>query len=517
MKSESLLNWRVTAGAALLLAAAGSASAGGIDPGGLCVAPLVMDFPIPAASRFDSLTPLEKAAFAEAGWVRLGHDPQTIADYIARRDLAWRTGFGSALIAFAGIEPDRMTDFVNDHADVLRKLSLAVQAHQDWYESLTTRLTEKVKGKITVLRHYPRVVFTKAQLTAMRTAFRGPEGLITNGGLLLAYPDRLERNEAVTAQYRALSDHMTSLVGSDDGSWSTVAVWASDYIGRNLAGKDLMFTAEALGSNPRYWLSVGNSQLVSDIGPAFGYFVETFANGANRQLDFESWWTQFSIAYAGRNISYLDGSGDPGLRMKTGFSAYYEAMQLNDQEQATGDPQQRAALDARRLQVLLFANVFVAMQEQWIIQTVLSNGMCMLGLVDPGGIDAGGVDYIVPGADGSGQRVLHTDKDLANTPIRVGLDQSFTLLDGQTVAMGSYMQTTLNSLPGSSPGEDEYDPQNSGTRHWEEYGQRMGFIFQLFSDYQAYSPLFEDPRAVFGTRALQLNNYPTLAIYQKQR
>jgi hypothetical protein len=141
----------------------------------------------------------------------------------------------------------------------------------------------------------------------------------------------------------------------------------------------------------------------------------------------------------------------------------------------------------------------------------------MLGMVDPGGVDAGGVDYIVPGADGSGQLVIHTSKDLANTPDRVGLDQTFTLPDGEMVAMASYMQTTLNSLPGSTPGEDEYDPANSGTRHWELYGQRMGFIFQLFSDYQGYLPLFEDPREVFGTRALQLNNDPTLAIYQEQR
>lgn len=513
---KSRWQWCARMGTGLIIAASSVAHAGSFDPGGLCIAPLLGDFPIPAATRYDHPGLSEKAAFAAAERVRRGHDPQAIAAFISQQALTRPAGLGAALIAFSGVSADRMSAFAGDHADVLLPFSLAVQSHQDWYESLTTRLTEKLKGKVSVLRPVPRAVFDKAQLTAMRSAFRGPEGLVTNGALLLAWPDRIERNEAVTAQYRQLSEAMKALVGSDDGSWSTVAVWASDFIGRNLAGTPLMYTAEGLGSNPRYWLSVGNSQLVSDIGPAVGYFVQTFAGGANRQLDFESWWKQFANTYRGRNISYLDGSGDPGERMKTGFSAYYEAMLLNDQALQASDPDARSALDARRRQVLVFANVLVAMQEQWIIQAVLNNGMCMLGMVDPGGVDAFGVDYIVPGADGSGELVIHTDQDLANTAIRVDLDQTFTLLDGQTVPMAAYMQSTLNSLPGSIPGEDEYDPANSGTRHWEQYGQRMGFIFQLFSDYQAYTPLFEDPREVFGTRAWPLNNHPTLAIYQPQ-
>ena len=502
--------------AALLGLLSGTVSAGNFDPGGLCIRPLLSDFPLPAATRYEQLNAIEQGTFALADLVRLGHNPQNIAAFISHQDLNLQAGFGAALIAFSGIPAGQMQDFASSHAGVLQKFSLAVQAHQDWYESLTTRLAEKIKGKVTVLRSRPRVTFSRSQLTAMRQAFRGQEGLLTNGALLLAYPDRIERNEAVTAQYKMLSDSMRALVGSDDGSWSTVAVWASDYIGRNVSGNDLMYAAEALGSNPRYWLSVGNSQLVSDIGVAFGDFTLTFANGANRGLDFEDWWTAFTNAYRGRNISYIDGSGDLNQRMKTGFSAYYQAMLLQDQAQATSDPDQQASLDVRRRQLLLFANTFVAMQEQWIVQPVLDNGMCMLGMVDPGGADAGGVDYIVPGSDGNGEQVIHTDRDLADTAIRIGLDQDFTLLDGSTVAMGSDMQSTLNGLPGVIPGVDEYDPANSGTRHWEEYGQRMGFIFQLFSDYQAYTPLFEDPREVFGTRAWPLNNHPTLALYKKQ-
>jgi hypothetical protein len=496
--------------------AAAAAPAGVPNPPQTCIAPLLKDLPLPAATVYDHLTKAEQRAFNQALWVRLGGNPTAIAGFIAQQDLSKKQGFGAALIAFAGLRADAIAGFALDNAALLQTLSLAVQAHQDWYESLTTRVTEKLKGKVEVVRATPRIVFSKVQLSAMRVAFRGGDGLITNGALLLAYPDRLERNEAVTAQYRALSAGMTGIVGGDNGSWGTVAVWASDIIGRNVSGNLLLVSAEALGSNPRYWLSVGNSQLVSDIGVGFGYFELVFGNGHNRNLDFESYWAQFSNAYRGRNISYIDGIGDPLLRMKTAFSAYYAAMQLYDQANATSDPAQRAALDARRAEIVLFADAFVALQEQTVIQPVLDYGMCALGIVDPFGMDAAGVDFIIPGANGSGQLVIPTSRDLANTPFRVNLDQTFTLLDGQTVQMNTYMRDTLNSLTGDIPGVDEYDPANSGTHHWEQYGQRMGFIFQLFSDYQQYAPLFEDPRAVFGTRAKPLNNDPTLALYQTQ-
>jgi hypothetical protein len=42
----------------------------------------------------------------------------------------------------------------------------------------------------------------------------------------------------------------------------------------------------------------------------------------------------------------------------------------------------------------------------------------------------------------------------------------------------------------------------------------MGFIFQLLADYQRYSPLYEDPCAVFGTRATALNNRPLIELRQ---
>ena len=481
-----------------------------------CLIPWLADLPIRAATEYDSLLPAGQRLLRQARAVRNSHDAGRIARYMQAQNPQQRDGFAAMLIAFSGLKPNDIGQFDVGNAALMRSFSLAVQAHQDWYESLTTRLTEKTSGVVTVVRARPEVQFSKKQLGSMRAAFLADDGLITNGKLLLSFPDRLERNEQVTRQYFDLSSGMTGIVDSDNASWSTVAVWASDFIGRNLAGSALTIVAETTGSNTRYWLSVGNSQLISDIGPGFQSFIATFGGGRNRELDFETYWANFVLAFSGRNISYIDGSGDPDFRMKNAFKAYYEAMQIHDQEKIEQDPALLAALSERRRQLMLLGNTMVALQEQTIIQTVLDNGMCMLGVVDPRGVDAFGVNYILPGADGTGELVLHTREDLANTPDRTNLDQPFTTVDGQTLPMDQYMRAVLNNLDGVPSTEDEYDPANSGTNHWEDYQQRMGYIFHLFSDYQRYAPALEDPRQVFGSRAQTLNNDPVIAIRQTQ-
>ena len=443
-------------------------------------------------------------------FVRDAHNPDLTAAYMGGQDMNDREGFERALFAFSGLPAEQMSAFINDpaNAQLVQQFELSVQQHQDWYENLTMdfwtggMFPQQVEGE---------VGFSTEQLQAMREGFRSDDGFYTNGELLLAYPDRAERNEQVTQQYFDLSTAMSGIVGDDNANWATFAVWASDEIGRNLDGTTGIALGEAAFGDPRFWLSKGNSMLISDIGPGFQYFTQTFANGQNRDMTFEQFWSNFEQAFAGRNISYLPGgSGDPENDMKNAFKAYYEAMQLHDQEQAATDPAQRAELADRRGDLMLYANTLVGLQEQEIVQSDIEHGMDTAVGVNLWGLASGWIDFHLPGADGTGERRIDTDQDMPVEDNRVDpAGTTFTTVDGQTIQLDQALRERLNGLPGDIDGDgDEYDIGNSGTDHWEGYGERMGSIYHLFANFQQYEAIFADPREVFGTRAEELENDP---------
>lgn len=460
---------------------------------------------------------LVKPGDVHADFVRDTHDPALISTYMKAQDVNDRDGFNRSLQAFNGVDAKDMDAFASDpdNAQLMRDFTLGVQHHQDWYENQTVDLLVTNSWGFSTTDKAP-VHFSKDQLSAMRDTFKNHDGLMTNGELLLAYPDRLERNEAVTAQYKELSDGMKGIVGGDNANWATFAVSASDEIGRNLKGNLGIGLSEATGGDPRYWLSVGNSKLVSDIGPGFQYFVETFKDGKNRNMSFDDFWKGFQNKWGDRGISYLDGHRDPEHDMKNAFKAYYDAMKLHDKEQTLSpmNPTQsadRATLADQRGKLMLYANTLVGLQEQEIVQPEVENGLKVAGLVtNPGGMAGWGVDFHLPE---DGGRRLDTDIDLPNTPNRVSLaGGSFTTVDGQTIKLDQAIRDRLNGLDGNPNNEDESNPANSGTDHWESYSQRMGYIYQLFADYQRDPAMFNDPRQLFGSRAENLNNDPLQVI-----
>lgn len=447
-----------------------------------------------------------------ADFVRETHDSGLIASYMKTQNLNDRDGFNRALKAFSGVEAGAMSSFAGDPANkgLMRDFTLSTQQHQDWYESQTVDMLVVNQYGFSTTHDAP-VSFSKDQLSAMRTAFKA-DGLMTNGELLLAYPDRLERNEQVTRQYKELSDGMAGIVGKDNANWASFAVSASDEIGRNLKGAVGIELSEAVGGDPRYWLSVGNSRLVSDIGPGFEYFVSTFKDGKNRDMSFDDFYKGFEEKWGGRGISYLDGKRDPELDMKNAFKAYYDAMKLNDREQMSPlSPAGRADLAEQRGKLMLYANTLVGLQEQEIVQPEIENGLSVLGITNPGGSGAWGIDLHIP--EGKDGRKFDTDIDQSNTANRVNLGGgTFTTVDGKTIDLDRAIRDRLNGLDGDAGNEDEANVANSGTDHWESYSQRMGYIYHLFANQQRNPAMFNDPRDVFGTRAKELENEPLQVI-----
>ncbi len=450
-----------------------------------------------------------------------------ITSYVAAQDMDSREGFERALTAFSGIPANALPMVLQtpQYQEALQGFELGIQRHEDWYESLTVDVT--VTPTSPYGPGFPTTIdapveFSKEQLQAMREGFRADDGMLANGELLLAYPDRAERNEAVTQQYYDLSTSMSGIVGSDNANWATFAVWASDEIGRNLEGTTGIALGEAAFGDPKFWLSKGNSMLISDIGPGFQYFTQTFANGQNRDMSFEQYWSNFQQEFAGRGISYLEGgSGDAELDMQNAFKAYYEAMQLNDQQQLSTDPTQQAQLADRRADLMLYANTLVGLQEQEIVQQDIQNGMSTPGgsVADFVGIPvdamaAAFIDFHLPTADGQGERRIDTDSDIPQQDNRVDpAGTTFTTADGRVIQLDSALQSRLASLPGDSDGgANEYDIGNSGTQRWQDYGERMGSIYHLFANFQQYDALFGNPRDLFASRAEPLNNDPGIYI-----
>lgn len=455
------------------------------------------------------------AGKVDSTFVRDSHNPELIGQYLDKQNLNDRGGFENALKAFSGLEPGDMRSFINDpaNAQAMQRFELAVQKHQDWFEGLAATQIVQTYSEAGPVIIDSEVKFSKEQLTAMRDAFLTDDKMHTNGELLLAYPDRAERNERVTQQYSQLSQGMADIVGRDNANWATFAQWASDEIGRNLEGNGGIALSEAAGGDPRFWLSEGNSVLVSDIGPAFQHFVDTFGGGKNRDMSFDQFWSSFESKFTGRELSYLDGNNDPQLDMKNAFKAYYESMQLKDREATVTDPQQLQQLQDRRGALMLYGNTLVGLQEQDIVDPQIDKGMSVpIAGTNPGGFAGWAIDFHLPNANGQGERRIDTDIDMPDSPDRVNFgDQTFVTADGKTITLGEAMKSRLNHLDGDPNNEDETNPANSGTDHWEDYSQRMGTIFHLFANYQRADGLFQDARTVFGSRAESLNNEPIIS------
>lgn len=434
-------------------------------------------------------------------------DPAMVAAFLQTLNLNDRDGFERALTAFASLSPENIQLLTREHPAVLQQYAQKVQAHQDWYEELTIDVVHTGRRSWFNSVEEAEVRFTKEQLQAMRGAFVADDGVLLSGELLLAYPDRIERNQAVTEQYRQLSVRMGNLTGEDCANWLTFGVWASDEVGRNLASALADLPGQLSIGDTAFWLSNGNTKLASDLVPVFKHFIDTYGGG-NRDVSFEQFWASFETKYAGRGLSSLEGNTDPRgvdhsggdikLDLKNAFKAYHEAMLLNDKA--------RPADDLRRQQLMLYGNVLTGLQEQRLIQQDVENGLSVFGGVNPAGQAQHIMDIHVPG------RKMDLNRDVPADPVGLtDLNATFTTADGREINLGDELRHRLNGLDGDrSPGDEDRGLRtNTATGHWERYDERMAWIFHFFSAYHTNGALTKsDPRNLWGSRAENLDTTP---------
>jgi hypothetical protein len=275
---------------------------------------------------------------------------------------------------------------------------------------------------------------------------------------VVAQPDPLARNAAITRGYHALSEAVAALLGRDHANWLTFGQWASAEARESIDGTGVPPLARPFfGEEIARAVAAGNAAIFGDVAPPFIRFVTLFA----------------ACRRSGANVTEARAAllADPQVAasedLVRAFGAYADALELR----LDGDPAPR-----RRAARMLVANVSVGAHEQrvadpyvraaipgrWISAVVATSHM---GLRLP-----------------EGTLALH--RDVPPPPYLGG-----AMFPPDLVHLDDVDALALARRFGQDP-ESAVD---SDAPDWESYGERMGFIFTLLRAHQCDPALFGLP------------------------
>ena len=275
---------------------------------------------------------------------------------------------------------------------------------------------------------------------------------------VVAQPDPLARNAAITRGYHALSEAMAALLGRDHANWLTFGQWASAEARESIDGTGVPPLARPFfGEEIAQAVAAGNAAIFGDVALPFIRFVTLFA--ARRTVG-------SSVADA-RTALLADPQIAASEDLVRAFGAYADALELV----LDGDPAPR-----RRAARMLVANVSVGAHEQrvadpfvraaipgrWISAIVATSHM---GLRLPQGMLS--LQRDVPPPAYLGGAMFPPDLVVLDDLDAVALARRF--------------------------GQDLESAVNSDAPDWESYAERMGFIFTLLRANQCDPGLFALP------------------------
>jgi hypothetical protein len=279
---------------------------------------------------------------------------------------------------------------------------------------------------------------------------------------VVADPDPLRRNAAITRGYHALSEAVAAILGREHANWLTFGQWASAEARESIDGTGVPEVARRFfGEEIARAVADGNAAIFADVTPPFIRFVKLFSE-ARPASD------PTALAPA-RAALLAEPQIAASVDLVRAFGAYADAAILL----AAGDPH-----PARRAERMLVANASVGAHEQhvadpfvraaipgrWISAVVATSHM---GLRVPEGVLELHRDVPPPAYLGGPQfpppLLELDDPEAVELAVRFGQD-----LDGA----------------GASDAPD-----------WESYDERMGFIFTLLRSHQCDPALFDLPPA----------------------
>ncbi|HYO41693.1 MAG TPA: hypothetical protein VES19_00715 [Candidatus Limnocylindrales bacterium] len=277
---------------------------------------------------------------------------------------------------------------------------------------------------------------------------------------VVADPDPLRRNAAITRGYHALSEAVAAILGHDHANWLTFGQWASAEARESIDGTGVPAVVRPFfGDEIMRAVADGNAAIFADVAPPFIRFVTIYSDTRER--------TDAASRQRAREALLATPQIAASEDLVRAFGAYADAVELL----AAGDPD-----PARRAERMLVANASVGAHEQhvadpfvraaipgrWISAVVATSHM---GLRVPEGVLELQHDVPLPGYLGGAQ-------------FPPGLDR---LDDPEALALA----VRFGQDPDSAEGSDALD--------WESYDERMGFIFTLLRAYQGDPALFELP------------------------
>ncbi len=282
---------------------------------------------------------------------------------------------------------------------------------------------------------------------------------------VIADPDPLVRNAAITRGYHALSEAVASILGHDHANWLTFGQWASAEARGSIDGTAVPAVVRPFfGEEISRAVADGNAAIFADVAPPFVRFVELFAT----VRDVPDPTTLGQAREALLAEPQIAVSED----LVRAFGAYADAAALL----AAGDPDPR-----RRAERMLVANASVGAHEQhvadpfvraaipgrWISAVVATSHM---GLRVPEGVLELAHD-VPPPAYLGGAQFPPALEDLRD-PEAIELAVRF--------------------------GQDLHGAAASDAPDWESYDERMGFIFTLLRAHQCDPALFDLPPGTPG-------------------
>jgi hypothetical protein len=391
----------------------------------------------------------------------------------------------------------------------------------------------------------PAATFEQSSPRPQPVRLDAPPAAPSSGTISLADVDRISamtdgaaRNYQITQAYYEISNQTSKLLGKDNGTWCTFAVWASRQVGVSIRGEDLpkfivdslkalpgLASAEAkvnshlkamglpqLPSIPDILLKAsaaetqmsdslagGNRMVFAEIGREFVQFNDTFGNADHYD--------------PAKVDAYLQHFTPEQSRLKVAFAAYAKA-------QFESDPQKKA-------QLILYANAQVGAHEQTRLQPyiegALNAGQPVFHEAIQDAVNAslahlpgplkwaaqeelkllGGVDKLTDAADDVFRHAatammmrlttpteqLHLGNDLPNDP-----GHATPFPKDLTNITDPELQKLIGQLD-----KNPSSLQGTGARDWSDFGQRMNFILDLFrsrqQDPSIFSPPFASPPA----------------------
>lgn len=280
-------------------------------------------------------------------------------------------------------------------------------------------------------------------------------------GRVVTMADVVERNRAITRGYHALSEAVAALLGRSDANWLTFGQWASAEAGRAIRGESIPALARPLlGGAIERAVAGGNAAVFGDVGPPFARFVVAFRDHPSAQHD------------PGEAAAILEALfATPELResvdLRDAFAAYVDVLLLRHTS---------PDLAARRAQRMLVANVSVGAAEQVVADPFVKAAIPGRSIVAV--IATAHLGIHLPDAS------LALDRDVPPPAYLGGAQfppELAALDDPDLCALAARF------------GQDPSSAADSDAPDWEDYQERMGFIFTFLRAYQRDPALFVMP------------------------